>query len=548
VLVSTTSTLNVQATTAQLQATQSFEMSVGNPPQSSPLFVGGSYSTHGIQSVTLSANGTRVVLDITFRRPVDMAPGTYTDTLTIRACLDSSCMNHISGSPKSITVNYTVVQGANPVSMTLQQDSVAAEGFVLDYGAPDTLVVDASFQNVAAEVFTAYVDVSSTNAGIAQVRFNQSGSTRGRVSVDLKPPTSLGPGEYTDTVTVRACLDINCVNSLVGSPASFTVRYTVTDTVPGPNGYRVRPLAVVAHDVAWDPQRQLLYVSMASNAPAHANTIGVLDPQTGSFSSYAPVGNDPGRLEVSPDGQYLFVALRGSGAIQRLALPSLALDLTIPTGTQPGTAVPIYAKEMHASPASPHTLGVVRAATSTTYGNELDLVIFDDDVMRPAVASGVKTFQWDSPTRIFSVAGSTASQLAVDAAGLHVTSSQTNVASAQFDAYLLNGRMHMQRGLVFDPLTFAPIGSFPIPPTSGTAMALDAEGNRAFLVVNAALTSHDLTTFAPVASAWLPRSSPNSYVARMVRWGRDGLAVLNYQDPVFGAPGLLLVDGPFVRP
>ncbi len=117
------------------------------------------------------------------------------------------------------------------------------------------------------------------------------------------------------------------------------------------------PIPLQANDIAWDATRQVIYVAMAADAPANANTIGVLDPVSGTFLSFAPVGSNPRRLEISPDGQYLYVGLRGASEIQRLSLPSLALDATLQLGTLHGS-LPLYAREMHVSPASPRTLGV----------------------------------------------------------------------------------------------------------------------------------------------------------------------------------------------
>lgn len=368
----------------------------------------------------------------------------------------------------------------------------------------------------------------------------------------------MGAGIHAGIVTVRSCFDAGCVNELAGSPASIAVQYKVSDSVSGPAGYRARNIAATANDIAWDAVRQVLYVSIASNSTSNANTIGVLDPVSGTFSSYAPVGNDPGRMEISPDGQFLYVALRGfTGGVQRLLLPSLALDLNIPIGTQQFSSTPLYARELHVSPDSPRTIAVVR--TSLPTGGEGDLAVFDDAIMRAQTVGGssappVSTFQWDSAARIFGVDSRTsdgsASRIAVSATGLQVSASQRSVTSFDNDAYLVNGRMYMQRGRVFDPVTFAQLGFFPLGAAPGTiVMAPDPGTNRAFLLMDAAIKSFDLTTLAPIGSMWLPRASPQAFNSRLVRWGHDGLAVLNYQEPLFGgSKGILLLDGAFVRP
>jgi DNA-binding beta-propeller fold protein YncE len=303
----------------------------------------------------------------------------------------------------------------------------------------------------------------------------------------------------------------------------------------------------------WDEHRQLIYLSMASASTANASTIGVLDPVSGTFVTHVPAGGNPGRLAISGDGQYLYVALNELGEIRRLALPSLDLDLTIPLGTRFDGAV-FGARELHVSPADPRTIAVVRSGSDSPW----DMAIFDDAVMRQQVVGGShgpspSTIQWDTTHRIFGVDSNTSSgsaqQIAVDPDGARISASQQGITSFDGEARLVGGRMYMERGRVFDPVTFAQLGSFPLGAgSSGGGFAVDSGSGRAFVVTNAAIRSFDLETFAPIASSWLPRASPTSGRTRLIRWGLDGLAVLNYESPTFGARRLLLLDGPFVRP
>ena len=70
-----------------------------------------------------------------FKSPSSLAPGTYSDTLTIEACEDSACQQQIEGSPAKITVNYVVSEGQAPRR--------------IEPSGPDTVVAGgASFQLV----------------------------------------------------------------------------------------------------------------------------------------------------------------------------------------------------------------------------------------------------------------------------------------------------------------------------------------------------------------------------------------------------------------
>jgi len=547
-------TISVQAPTIDRGASQTVDLSLLNLPDSTPIYLRGTYTFTGISTAQFEVNGTRVQVLIAFKNPFQTAPGTYSDTIVLHACRDAACVNEIAGSPKTMTINYTVAVPPNPPRIALQANNVSAQAFVLDAGPPTTQVVSAAFSDMGQNT-TPFVTLSSTNSAIALASYSQPAGVAGiNISIALKPGATLGAGTYTDVVTARACLDQNCVNELAGSPASITVHYTVNNTIMGPNGYTVKPVAANATDMVWDPTRQVFYVSIPSTSSTNANSIGVLNPLTGLFTSFVPVGNNPGVMDISPDGQYLYVSLRGTASIQRLSLPSLSSDLIIPLGTR-SDGSPLYAKELHVSPVAPHTVAVVRSATATASGSEYDLAVFDDAVMRNHVVGGgitsdhATTFQWDSGARIFAVDSSssngTAYRIGIDANGAQTTARQDGVTTYDGDAHLVNGKMYMQSGRVFDPLTFAQLGAFPISiGGGGGVMTADPTTGKAFFLGANELQSYDLNSLAAVASTPLGATNP-SFVTHLVRWGYDGLALLN---PNSGIPGILLFNGPFIRP
>lgn len=551
-------TISVQTPVTETGFAQTIDLSIQDLPVSSTVYLSGSYSINGIGRASFSVNGSLVQVLVNFKSPNETRPGTYTDTITLRACMESPCVSQIAGSPKTITLNYTVVAPVTPPRISLQPANVSLQGFLLDLTSPAQQVVKALFSDMGS-IQMPFITLSKTENTIFAMGFNQRNalSDASDISLVLKPPASLGLGTHTDTVTVRACLDQNCVNEVVGSPATATVTYTVVDTVAGPNGYTVKKVAANGNDMVWDSNRGVFYVSIAGASAANANSIGVLDPATGLFSSFKPVPNDPGDLEISPDGQYLYVSLRASNAIQRLSLPSLAADLTIPLGTRPSDGAPLYAHEMHVSPDSPHTVAVVRSTTPVSSDSEVDLAVFDDAVMRgqtvapvaPAQTGAVSTFQWDTGSRIFGAHTSstlgTAYQIAVSAGGLAVTASQNGVVSTEGRARLLNGRMYVQTGRIYDPLAFAPLGNFfPGGSFGNTPMTVDGTTGKAFFLTGSYLRTFDLASLTPGPPINLPDTFPNTFSTRLVRWGYDGLAILN---PSFGAPSILLLHGPFVR-
>jgi hypothetical protein len=308
-----------------------------------------------------------------------------------------------------------------------------------------------------------------------------------------------------------------------------------------------------ANDIAWDDVHKLLYVSMASSSANHPDSIGVLDPATGQFTSYHTVGSNPGDLEVSPDGQYLYVALRGAGQIQRLSLPSLAPDISIPLGTN-GAGAQLYSLQMRLAPGNAHALAVVRSTSPVSSSGANNLAVFDDATMRPQTAGNagadmITTFQWDSDTRIIAGNGAntmdTAYHIAVDGNGLQITRSQQNVTSFDYRIYLDSGRIITQRGQVFDAESFASLGSFTLGTFFPSLVAPDALTGRAFFAMNGAIKSFDLATLDPLASITLPQGTLSFSTSRLIRWGPDGLALVRY---LSGAPRIMLINGPFVKP
>jgi hypothetical protein len=550
-LALTSTSVSVEAPVSARSASQNVTFQLLNMGPDDLVYLGGSYSTSGIQSASLSASGTTGQLTINFRSPYETPPGTYVDNVVVRACRESPCVNHIAGSPKTITVTYTVVASANGPTMKLSKDAIAVQGFVLDTAMPAPQTVDLTFQDTGTPATNLYVSTTQTGSAIGSLGYSVFGSEPyavGRVTVNLKPPANVGAGNHVDTITVRACLDVACINELRGSPATITVQYTVSDSVGGSSGFSVRQVPAEGNDIVWDPMRQVFYVSVPATAAADANTIGVLDPVSDTFTAHAPVGANPGAMEITPDGQFLYVALRGTGAIQRLSLPSLAVDLTIPLGTQPDGKT-LYSRDMHVQPGAPHTIAVVRSLQPVASSYEYDMAMFDDDVMRPvtvrtALPPRMRMFQWESPTRIFAADSSNLFHVAADGTGLQIVDNRQTVAAFDYRLLLINGQLITEHGQVMDPLTFAQVGAFAVGSSFNVAATADTASGKAFFAISGGLKTFDLATFQPIASIPLADGSVLQGSTRLIRWGNDGLALMNY---FRGAPRILLITGPLVK-
>lgn len=82
--------------------------------QNATAFIGGSFSTNGIASSasTNSGNGG-VDISLTFKAPSTLGVGTYTDTVTIKACKDQACTAQYDNSPQAVSVTYVVTSASS---------------------------------------------------------------------------------------------------------------------------------------------------------------------------------------------------------------------------------------------------------------------------------------------------------------------------------------------------------------------------------------------------------------------------------------------------
>jgi hypothetical protein len=106
----TSSAVSVSATTAQTAPTSLIKATISNPGAGQYYF-SKSFTTNGLASITVTSTGNVGSFTLQFKTPSSLAPGTYSDTLTVEACEDSACQQQIMGSPTTVTVKYVVLEG-----------------------------------------------------------------------------------------------------------------------------------------------------------------------------------------------------------------------------------------------------------------------------------------------------------------------------------------------------------------------------------------------------------------------------------------------------
>src|SRR5205823_1106452 len=143
----------------------------------------------------------------------------------------------------------------------------------------------------------------------------------------------------------------------------------------------VRSIPLPTNDLVYDRFSGRIYASVplgGIHGPGGA-TGGVvaIDPESGTVAASMPLDGGPGRLAISDDGRYLYVALDEAGAVRRLDLPAMTPGLQFSLGGSAGR--PDGAEDMAVMPSHPESLAVARAQG----GMDAGIAIYDNGMPRP---------------------------------------------------------------------------------------------------------------------------------------------------------------------
>ncbi|MGC3980887.1 MAG: hypothetical protein QM808_06500 [Steroidobacteraceae bacterium] len=502
----------------------------------------GQYSTSGIAQVNWQwVSSTEAKLLILFKPPYSLVPGSYSDNIYLKMCMDSSCSQVVAGTELTVPVTYTITapaSGSVP-SVTLSTANISAQALASDYTGLGFQTVNLTLSNFG---YKPKVQVTTTNNAVQFVNTNVPSNTQASLDISLKQPSSLSAGTYSDTILVTVCLDQACVNPVAGSPFSIAVTYVIGDTitVTGPNGYTLRAVNTASRGVAWDGTRGRIYVLQESSGRGQ---ILALDPDTGATVGGVLLNSYPssptGALAISANDQYLYVGLN-DGSVQRLALPALTPDLNISLGMD-GNNNRLYAAAIAVAPAAPETFAVAISSYPAVMGGfERGVVVYDGNVMRANGAVGPSTALSPAPvdylvwspdqTKLY---GSNYSfngnqkVYALNVNGTGITGTAVSSGSISGGRLRLNGdRLYTDTGNIVDASSLSIIQSFK-PFGSTIGLIPDAAVNKLFVMgassiaLSPTINSYSLDQQVFVASLVLPRNI-NS-IGELFRLGNNRL-------------------------
>ena len=352
------------------------------------------------------------------------------------------------------------------------------------------------------------------------------------------------------------------------SSTSMTGVYPVSVTTPAPGGgtsaniYFTVYVSIPNNSMVYDPANGLFYLSVPSAAGTpYGNSIVSVDPVTGALGMPIPVGSEPNRMAITSDGRYIWVALDGAAAVQRVDLNTNTVGTPFAIGASGNSVETVSA--LAALPGSPDSVVVATYYGGYTTPTGYTLSIYDSGVQRSSVINFATyaPFPWamivdGTRNEIYGpgqVNPGTYITYSYDASGIAVKSTTTSslyyASNNMDDVSIVAGRLYTSYGQADDPETGALLGTFyssgttaaqgsiTVDSTLGKVFILEGSGSAfnssGFGTATAQLAAFNTADFTATSSVPIPVTIPlfrTSYQwagptgARLTRWGSDGLA------------------------
>jgi uncharacterized repeat protein (TIGR01451 family) len=401
----------------------------------------------------------------------------------------------------------------------------------------DTLPAGATFVSAASSRGAVTQAGGVVNADLGSLEAGDSAT----ITIVVRPPTA---GTITNTARVAGVrTDPDTANNTVNE--STTVLLVSRLNVFG-------ELRLATNDIVYDPFTQRIYASVPGRAGGIGNSITPIDPVTAALGPSVPVGNEPGRLAIADNGQYLYTALDGGTAVRRFNIPEQTAELQFSLGAD-SSGRPFLAQDIEVLPGLPETVAIARQVQGIS--SQASVVIYDNDIFRPTTtpaSATINAIAAASAERLYGYnaqsSGANLSRLAVSPFGVSVLDA-TPYGGLGADIEFDNGLIYGTNGRVVDPEARALVGTFSGVSSSGALVEPDASAGRVFFLTGTGaartLLAFDARTFLPVGA--LSVSGVSGAPSRLIRWGANGLAFRTSGNQVFLVRTSLIPLLPFFR-
>jgi hypothetical protein len=464
----------------------------------------------------------------------------------------------VSSTEVQAQINFSDVQNAGTATVSVSTPSPGG-------GASNALkftIVDYSLPPIPSIIA---LNPNSAVAGSAGLLVDLSGywlNNSDTVNWNGSPRTNTSQGFLAAQVNASdlttpgyAQVTVVTPGGVVSNAAQFQILYQPTAVNQSTN------------DMVWDPLNQVFYFSVPSSASANANRVCVLNPTTLAITN-CQAGNEPNKLAISDNSQYLYVGMDGSNSVQRYVLPGLSPDINFSVGTDPYDG-PYVALDIEVAPGLPHTTAISRGILNLDPDTEGGIAIYDDGTQRPTTAQGwgptdqsYDSIQWGSDATVLYGANSSTTgfdfyTLTVNSNGVVLDIDYPSVfwnepGRIQYDS--TNGLVYSDDGFhVINPTTGLPAGLI----EGGGPMTPDSSLDSVFVLTqyiwqensNYTIDIFDMTHYVRVG--WIPfptTAGPGVPLGRFIRWGSNGLALNFKGDQIYLLTGSFISNPQKARP
>lgn len=299
----------------------SFDYQEGQPPPSQTITITATGQFTGTLYVAAILSGPQIDPDIpitvtgttaTVQISVapQLAPGTYTGTLTLMACSDSACTHQVGNSP--LAISFTITEHAvfqvtpSTVSLTAVTGTTASQLVMVQVAEGQT-----SFSAAVTSSTTPWLTISNTTASSFTLAAG-----------------ALAPGTYSGQVTVTSG----------GASADVAVTYVVTS-----QPLVVTPPSVSFSEVSGNPASQTITVQLPTGQTSASASVGSISPwltitnaTAASFTLSAaslPSGSYYGQVQVTSGTHSALIVVNytvsaPAGGDQQMAVSPASLTLS----------------------------------------------------------------------------------------------------------------------------------------------------------------------------------------------------------------------------
>jgi hypothetical protein len=118
------------------------------------------WTGNGLSSVMYDRSGDSLTIRVTPKEPAEVGVGTFTDQVVVFACADTLCRRHLDGSPKTVSVTYTVRNRLVAAPAALSFAHVLGS---TPFPSPRALSLQGTSVNWTASADSSWIQLSATS-------------------------------------------------------------------------------------------------------------------------------------------------------------------------------------------------------------------------------------------------------------------------------------------------------------------------------------------------------------------------------------------------